>query len=108
MPAYGIMVVADQSFPSSTVLTNSFILGNYQTPGDATEAQFQDQIKQYFGDGAVTGNDSDPYSLILIVTASQYIRATAGLSGIVTYLALYIGLVLLYCLCCYSGTSATF
>ena len=94
MPAVGIMVVADQSFPSSTVLTNSYILGNYQTPGDATEAQFQNQIKQYLGDGSVTGNDSDPYSLMLVVTASEYIQSTAGFSGIVTYLALYIGLVL--------------
>ena len=94
MPAFGIVVVADQSFPSSTVLTNSYILGNYQTPGDASEAQFQNQIKQYFGDGAVTGSDSDPYSLMLVVTASEYIQSTAGFSGIVTYLALYIGLVL--------------
>jgi len=94
MPAFGIVVVADQSFPSSTVLTNSYILGNYQTPGDASETQFQGQIKQYFGDGAVTGSDSDPYSLMLVVTASEYIQSTAGFSGIVTYLALYIGLVL--------------
>ncbi len=36
MPAVGV-VVADQSFPSSAVLTNSYILGNCQTPGDATE-----------------------------------------------------------------------
>ncbi len=95
MPVAGIVVVADQSFPSSTVLTNSYILGNYQTPGDATETQFQGQIKQYLGgDGSVTGNDSDPYSSMLVVTASQYIQGTAGFSGIVTYLALYIGLVL--------------
>ncbi len=94
MPATGIVVVADQSFPSSVVLTNSYILGNYQTPGDATETQFQGQIKQYLGDGAVTGSDSDPYSLMLVVTASEYIQGTTGLSGIVTYLALYIGLVL--------------
>ena len=94
MPAYGIVVVADQSFPSSTVLTNSYILGNYQTPGDATEAQFRNQMKQYFGDGGLTGNDSDPYSLMFVVTASQYIQSAVGLSGIVTYLALYIGLVL--------------
>ena len=94
MPAAGIVVVADQSFPSSTVLTNSYILGNYQTPGDATEAQFRNQMKQYFDDGGLTGNDSDPYSLMFVVTASQYIQSTVGLSGIVTYLALYIGLVL--------------
>ena len=31
---------------------------------------------------------------MLVVTASEYIQSTAGFSGIVTYLALYIGLVL--------------
>ncbi len=31
---------------------------------------------------------------MFVVTASQYIQSTVGLSGIVTYLALYIGLVL--------------
>ena len=52
-------------------------------------------MKQYFDDGGLTGNDSDPYSLMFVVTVfSVTFKSTVGLSGIVTYLALYIGLVL--------------
>ncbi|MBF0911237.1 MAG: ABC transporter permease [Atopobiaceae bacterium] len=95
-PMIGIVVLADQSFPKNTVLANSFVYGFYKNPGEAGETQFRNQMKQYLGDGTLTNSDtnSNSYALLLTSTSSQSVQAYAGLSAIVTYLALYIGLIL--------------
>lgn len=93
-PGMGIMVLADQSFPKSVVSAGSYVVGTYNTADDKEESKFREQIKKYFDDGELVGSDSDSYELILTTTTAQYLSNYAGLSAIVTYLALYIGLIL--------------
>lgn len=92
----GIVVVPDSAIPASAQVNTSTLCVMYRTPGEATdkalyqavEAVYPSQIdSQYLGDTL--------WPVFGIVTASEVVAMTGATTVSVTYLAIYIGFVLL-------------
>lgn len=91
----GTLVVADGALPKGASLEQSVLFINYAQPGDAGEKIFREIRDTAFKDGIALGDENDSWGVLQISSSKELAAQAGGTTAVVTYLALYIGFVLL-------------
>lgn len=94
--ATGTLVVSDNALPKEASLESSVLFVNYAQTKDAGEKTLQDAKKTAFGNGILLGDeDKDEWAVLNLSSAKETAERTSLMTAAVTYLALYIGFILL-------------
>ncbi|MCR5630635.1 MAG: ABC transporter permease [Atopobiaceae bacterium] len=94
--ATGTLVVSDNALPKEASPESSVLFVNYAQTKDAGEKTLQDAKKTAFGNGILLGDeDKDEWAVLNLSSTKETAERTSLMTAAVTYLALYIGFILL-------------